>query len=122
MKKHDPKYLGIPNINFSLTDKDDSREKDFAKQRLEMGFDESETWSLTNTIASFIIPRLEVFLRILSKFTEDNEEFKEDIKLFHEALILIQRDEGAWLFTKEEKQKVKQGLKVFPDIFMSLWW
>lgn len=56
--KKDPKYLGIPNIQFSLTDKDDKREKNFSKQRIERGFDDSETWSLDSTITSFILPRL----------------------------------------------------------------
>lgn len=45
----DIKYLGIPNICFSLTDKNDDREKTYKQQRIEMGFDDSETWSLTDT-------------------------------------------------------------------------
>ena len=54
----DPKYLGIPNICFSLTDKDDKREEKFIKQRLQRGFDDTETWSLRDTIADFVVPRL----------------------------------------------------------------
>jgi len=54
----DVKYLGIPNICFSLTDKDDKREIDFIKQRIERGFDDSETWSLRDSMALFILPRL----------------------------------------------------------------
>ena len=57
----DPKNLGIPNINFSIYTDNDKREEKFLKQRLEIGFDESETWSLYTTISNFILPRLKKF-------------------------------------------------------------
>jgi len=64
----DFKYMQIPNICFSLTDVDDKREMEFKKQRLERGFDDSETWSLRDTIANFIIPRLERYEEIAKDF------------------------------------------------------
>lgn len=109
----DPKYLGIPNINFSLTSKDDDREPIYSDQRIRRGFDDSEMWSLCNTIASFIIPRLEYFIEI-----EGPDEYRQ---LFLDALKLINRDNGAWIFTKEEQNIIDNGLKVFPYIFMRLW-
>ena len=42
----DPKYLGIPNICFSLTEDTDRRESEYKEQRIQRGFDDSETWSL----------------------------------------------------------------------------
>ncbi len=57
--KIDIKHIGIPNICFSLTSNDDKREVSYSEQRKERGFDDSETWSLSDTIANFIIPRLE---------------------------------------------------------------
>jgi hypothetical protein len=42
-KSVDVKYLGIPNICFSLTDKNDKREKKLSKQRMVRGFDDSPT-------------------------------------------------------------------------------
>lgn len=109
----DPKYLEIPNINFSLTNKNDDREEEYSKQRIERGFDDSEMWSLCNTIASFIIPRLEYFIKC--------EGPDKDRQLFLDALKLINRDNGAWIFTEEEQNIIDNGLKVFPDIFMGLW-
>jgi hypothetical protein len=50
----DVKYLGVPNICFSLTDKNDKRGIEFTKQRIERGFDYSKTWSLRDSIALFI--------------------------------------------------------------------
>lgn len=118
MKTVDPKYLNIPNICFSLTDKNDSREKEFIKQRQLRGFDDSETWSLVNSISGFIIPRLERFLEI----TDNKNEFTTDCELFLSALKLIQRDNGCWIFTEEEQKIVNDGIDVFPKIFMGLWW
>jgi len=82
--KKDPKYLGIPNICFSLTDKNDVREKKFKKQRLKRGFDDSETWSLRDTIAKFIIPRLKRFKK---KYIENIEYDKEFIKKIDKSII-----------------------------------
>ena len=49
------------------------------KQRLERGFDDSETWSLRDTIANFIIPRLERYEEIAKDFLKRESELEEDI-------------------------------------------
>lgn len=114
----DIKYLGIPNICFSITSKDDKREIDFIKQRLERGFDDSETWSLRDTIALFILPRLKRYQEI----TNDNDELVYDINYFIKAMELISRDNGSCIHTPEEENQIIEGLEKFPKIFMSLWW
>lgn len=119
---NDPKYLGIPNISFSLTKEDDKREPDFRKQRVDRGFDDSETWSLRDTIANFIIPRLEEFEKITDGMFDISPKVIKKRKKFLKALKLIARDEGACIFTKKEQKQVNKGLKAFPEIFMSLWW
>ena len=116
----DIKYSGIPNISFSLTDKDDDREKDFIKQRIENGFDESETWSLRDTIANFIIPRLELYIKITPSKIE--VEDMNEIKSFLTAMKLVARDEGALILTDEEKEILDNGLQNFHKIFLGLWW
>ena len=121
-KKVDIKYLGIPNICFSLTAKDDKREIDFRKQRLERGFDDSETWSLRDTVAEFIIPRLKRYEEIAQDFLLRDAELIKDVNCFLEAMELTRRDGGTCNFTKEEQEKVSKGLEKFPKIFMSLWW
>lgn len=62
-KRKDPKYLGIPNINFSLSKSSDKREGKYMNQRKLRGFDDTELWSLDCTICSFIAPRLKVFIK-----------------------------------------------------------
>ena len=135
MNKIDIKYFGIPNICFSLTDKTDKREKEFIEQRIERGFDDSETWSLSDTIANFIIPRLKRFEEITKDFSEIKKDFSEikqdfsetdgefmnNVASFRKAMELVSRDEGSRIFTEEERYQVSEGLEKFPKIFMNLW-
>jgi len=116
----DIKYSGIPNICFSLTDENDDREKDFIKQRIEKGFDESETWSLRDTIANFIIPRLELYIKITP--SEIEVEQMDEIKSFLSAMKLVARDRGSLILTDKEKEILDNGLQNFHKIFLGLWW
>lgn len=118
----DIKHLGIPNICFSLTDKNDEREVEYKKQRIERGFDDSETWSLRDTIALFVIPRLKRYQEITKNVLEKDKEMADDIDSFINAMELVSRDNGSCFHTLEEEQKLFEGLKKFPEIFMSLWW
>ena len=96
--KVDIKYLGIPNICFSLTEKDDEREVELSKQRIKRGFDDSETWSLKNTITKFIIPRLERYEEIANDFLKRDDELVNDVNSFLIAMKLIERENGICLF------------------------
>jgi len=118
----DFKYMQIPNICFSLTDADDKREMEFKKQRLERGFDDSETWSLRDTIANFVIPRLERYEEISKDFLNRDDELVSEIKCFLTAMKLVARDRGTLILTKKEEKQMWEGLENFPKIFMSLWW
>ena len=125
MKKHDKKdikYLGVPNVCFSLTKEDDAREEQFSKQRIERGFDDSETWSFRDTAANFMIPRLKRYQEIANDFLARDEELVKDVDDVIEALELIVRDDGICIWNDEEKVKVEEGLMKFPEVFMSLWW
>ena len=122
MKKIDIKYLGIPNICFSLTEKDDDREKYYIKQRQERGYDDSETWSLRDSIANFIIPRLERFIEIDKEASIRDQKHTKYVNLFLNAMKLISRDDGICIFTDDEAIQVSEGIEAFPKIFMSLWW
>ena len=118
----DIKYLGIPNICFSLTDEVDAREIEFKKQRIECGFDESETWCLTTTIANFIIPRLELYQKIANDVLIREPELINNVNYFLEAMKLLSRDESSCIWNDAESEIVENGLAAFPKIFMSLWW
>jgi len=119
----DPKYSGIPNINFSLLDKNDEREKMFQKQRIERGFDDSELWSLNDTIAKFIIPRLKRFKKINCCYPYNiaEDKWNKQLSKIIMALELIIRDNGSWNFTKEETKNVDKGMNLFRKVFFNLW-
>ena len=131
----DPKYLGIPNICFSLTEKDDKREKKFSRQRKLRGFDNSETWWLHGTISSFIIPRLRDFKDSTNGYPMGmtSDKWDEIIDKMIRAFELAASDKWEIGYydspkTKEEKIRTKnykeyeEGIKLFSEYFLELWW
>ena len=123
-KKVDIKYLGIPNICFSLTEKNDKREKKYSKQRMERGFDESETWSLYNSVTNFVLPRLKEFKELKCGYPacfKTPEEWDVLLDKMILAFELINRDDEKSLNNKEWKQ-VNQGMRLFAKWFCALWW
>lgn len=122
--KPDPKYLGIPNICFSLTDEKDSREGGFAKQRKERGFDNSETWSLFDTIVRFSLPRLKVFAESASwthPYGLGDKRWKKILDDIIIAFELIIRNDGSCIWNKKEEKQVEKGLDLFREYFFNLW-
>lgn len=119
---HDPKYLGIPNICFSLTDKDDKREEVFITQRKTVGFDDSETWSLRDSIGNFTLPRLKRYREIVHHTIKDNGKFFADIDKAIIAFELLVRDSGSFILTEEEVKQYNAGMKSYNKIFHRLWW
>lgn len=121
----DIKYLGVPNICFSLTDKDDKREKKFKRQREERGFDDSETWSLRDTYVNFMIPRLEVFIE-MSCGCPIGITFEEwDIilkKILWSLKFIQEQDSKATTPTNKEWRQYKQGMNLLSKWFQNLWW
>lgn len=120
--KIDVKHIGVPNICFSLSGENHSQADRFKVQRLERGFDDSELWSLRDTIANFIIPRLEAYEGIVNDEIVRSDKLKNNINNFLNAMKLILRDGGSMILTKEETRLLHKGLEAFPKIFLSLWW
>ena len=122
LSKVDPKYIGVPNICFSLTDKYDNREKKFAKQRKKRGFDESEKWELDCTIADFVIPRLEEYLEIAQGTIVLEKKYVKNVNKILRAMRLIVRDDGSQMWDENETKQVKKGLELFSLLFLSFGW
>ncbi len=120
----DPKYIGVPNICFSLTDEKDKREKAFAKQRIKHGFDDSETWSLDTAIAQFTLPRLKRFREVTPcvPYGWTQEKWYETLDQMIDAMELVIRDCNGPYLSKEESKRMRKGLKVFAEHFCGLWW
>lgn len=121
----------IPNVNFTLINRSDTRWDEYKKQRLERGFDNSETWSLDSTIARFIEPRLRVFKEIHGGYPGNLTEEKWDeildkmIKAFeyinNEDLGIDESKHGLDRY-KDREQTIKEGLDLFREYFFALWW
>lgn len=122
MKKKDIKYLGVPNICFSLTDKDDEREVEYSKQRIERGFDDSETWSLRDTIGNFILPRLKRYKELAEQHVQDHDNRLKKIDLAIRAFELMTRNNGAFNLSDAERKEFTKGMKAYNDVFFTLWW
>lgn len=92
LESKDP--YGINNVNFSLISPDHPKWDKFTKQRLERGFDDSETWNLDLTIAKFVLPRLESFKESFMGypgFLKNEDEWKAILEkcVRHFVCILI---------------------------------
>lgn len=112
----------IPNVNFTLINREDNRWDEYKEQRLERGFDNSETWSLYSAISKFIEPRLRVFKEIHGGYpgypgdmTED--EWNEILDKMIKAFEYINKDEA-----HEHQTEVNEGLDLFRKHFFGLWW
>ena len=114
---------GIPNVCFSLVDPEDDRWEAYTKQRLERGFDISETWNLDGTIAKFIYPRLKAFIEDVKKMGcfPSSMTFDEWIKILEDMLKgfeLLMSDE---IKNDDEDEIIEHSLDLFRKYFFSLW-
>lgn len=132
----DPKYLGVPNVCFSLSDEDDPREPKYKKQRLERGFDDSEAiWSLDCTIAKFVLPRLKAFYEYekndaikesnpvpVKDISVDEKEWISNLeKMIFAFQFVVNQDHINGSPSEEDKEKYAEGMKLFAENFHRLW-
>lgn len=124
LDRTDIKYMGVPNVCFSLTDASDDREEKFAKQRLERGFDGSETWSLDGTIAKFTLPRLKVFRETVERIgcrpgNLSHKGWLRRLDLMIKAVELY----ADWKFPdKEHEPTMRRGSALLVRWYGALWW
>jgi hypothetical protein len=117
----DPKSLGIPNINFSIYTDNDKREERFLKQRLERGFDESETWSLYSTISSFILPRLKEFKEVNICYPPELTPDEWNI-ILDKMIRAFEIAKNSDFMKEEESEEFREGFNLFSEYFFALWW
>lgn len=118
----DPKHIDVPNICFSLTKENDEREEAFSKQRVERGFDDSETWSLDYTLARFLLPRLKRYLELSRKVIYRPKEEEQKLDDLVKMLELIIKDGDGDNLSIEEKIHIGKSLPYLSELLFSLWW
>jgi len=121
----DPRYLGIPNINFSLG-YNKEKEEEYHKQRMDNGFDDSETWSLDYTIARFIYPRLKRFKELTIGIPAglSEQEWYDILDTMLDGFHLAATDDNTET-PEEEKERteiIQKSLDLFAKYFFDLWW
>ena len=114
---------GIPNVCFSLIDETDGRWGEYTKQRLERGFDDSETWSLDGTISKFIYPRLKVFLEDTKSLSchPDGIDFDEWVSILEKMIKGFELLTLDRVKTDDENRIIEDTLDLFRKYFHSLW-
>ena len=105
--------------------KKDERYQKFIDQKKECGFTDEETWSLYNNIALFIAPRLKRFIEIIEDGVGTPVGFTQEewINILNKMLFSFEKlaDENK-VYSDEEYQKIQEGMNLFGQHFMSLWW
>lgn len=114
---------GIPNVCFSLIDETDDRWEKYTQQRLERGFDDSETWNLDATISQFIYPRLKAFIDDVKEIKCHPADIEFDVWLnnLEDMLKCFKILSQDFERTKDEEKIIERGLDLFREFFHSLW-
>lgn len=116
---------GIKNVCFSLMEETDDRWDEYAQQRLERGFDDSELWNLDHSIACFILPRLKRFRETAGGYPgylKNMDEWYSILDQMIEGFELIVNDEINFNKNEEIENKKNKALDLLREYFYALWW
>lgn len=116
------KYYDHPAYNGYAHElpEDDSRHEQFEKEFNEKGFDETATWSLDYTLASWIVPRLEMLIETQKKifdspeFIKECEEMLEGFKFYKSKYFNLDDD--------EHEKITKRAFELLAKNHRGLWW
>jgi len=114
MAKHirSKSYYGLIN----KLSKNDDRIPELKEQYKERGFDDTEIWSLYNSIAEYTLPRLKRFREIHGDHPSSltKEDWNKTLDKMIKAFELI-------LEEKSFEKDVEEGLGLFEIYFFDLW-
>ena len=110
-------YYGLDDL-----DGMDTRSKDWKNQRETFGFDDTELWSLGDTIVNFSLPRIREMMKIESETNANFHKIENDYLKLIEGLELFVRNNGSRIFTKKEKKKVDKALVIFSKMLPRMWY
>jgi len=115
--------------------KKDKRIKEFKKQVRRWGFCDCETWDLQHTIAALVLPRLKRFKELNVAYPGDNISWKQWNKYLDKMIWSFEyalkcddidyvKKDGSLNKKKADKdsKKLQEGMHLFAEHFMHLWW
>lgn len=118
----------IPNVCFTLV----PNEQEFVKQRIENGFDESETWNLERTVVMFVTPRLRMLAdRIIKNrefpggYYKCYEDWEKDLLFvlnnFEEMIEVAKKSDFTDIWDEENADNYRKAMELFGKILPHLW-
>lgn len=118
----------IPNVCFTLEPND----PEFVKQRIENGFDESETWNLERTVVMFVTPRLRMLAdRIIGNhefpggYYKCYEDWEKDLLFvlnnFEEMIEVAKKSDFTGIWDEENADNYRKAMELFGKILPHLW-
>ena len=114
---------GRPEDTIDLISEDliSDRNKNFKKQRIERGFDDSETWSLSYVFARFMYPRLIRYKEVAEKIIGDVDHWNHVNNVIKLCELFINEDDYDWNSdqVKSDYELYKQSLSI---VFGQLGW
>ena len=110
----------------------DDRYEGHLKQLKERGFSDDETWCLFAVIAEFVLPRLKRLKEINAGYPGGLTEKKwqtilsKMIFAFEWAIVEAEMTEDYMNLSEKERKanwkKYEEGMDLFAEYFMALWW
>lgn len=101
------------------------RKEKFKKQREKRGWDDSETWCLTNSFFEWAIPRLKRFKELIICYpcSLTMDKWKDIIQKMIDGFELGLKVDGAYYtLGDKEYKKMTEALDLWHKWFFDLWW
>ncbi len=119
------------NSDYDILNLTDDRVTEWVKQHDELGFDEREIWSLQTRISNYILPRLKLYREIsvgrpgnVPTIEKWHNILDKMIKAFEiSSLIFEHRSDPNYNINCEEGYNIyKEGMELFKEYFLDLWY
>lgn len=91
----------------------------FFKQRKQLGFDDSDLWSLDVTVADFVLPRLKRFRFITVSYPHSFDSLEEWQATLDKMIYSFEQYSSG--IENADPERFDEGLKLFGLYFSSLW-
>lgn len=110
---------------YDKTLRKDKRQKRWTKQRAKRGFDDSETWSLRDSIAGYVLPRLRRFREVDGGYPgtlNSRDEWNAILDQMIVAFEIVERDNSVGPVSQKDWRQYGRGMRLFAKWYLALWW
>ena len=105
------------------TKKDKEATARLIKTKKETGICPDELWNLDSSIAVFIVPRLKLFIEQTIAYPGSLNSMEKWKRILRKILYSMKKiANGNIPFSEKEDKKFFEGMKLFGEYFLALWW